>query len=643
VAKAGELTPSPERPAKSKLREGAELNNNSQIDRSASRDMGAQRSDIDQKAGSPQRGSEERADWKASSEWGLQGSAQKSRSEGKQDKGERRQMFEGRSRQEESGKDGNGRKDEGDIIEREKRNKRDSDYMNRGNGEELRRDREQQKGREDTEARKRSADVERQGELQGSSQQGSELDNLSSKRRKFSPIVWDKTKGGKDPESSKDLRTADAKPAVMSRLGMPPADIRASPESRKQAAGNLEDKATATQAVRGESRDGKVAADSVRDEKSRVLKGRSELREKRGSSLARDRDAEGLDKSSKGRIRKEDRMDRPREGDRRERSHSHHKHRENEDRGHGKHRMHDQSKQSRDKSQGRRDRPGRDRDRDASPRKEEQRPKGREDKVEINSAVQKGSEQPAIGPVAQAEQKQQADPRPTSHSPSVSSSASSALSGEDSPTPRKGKNARVESPEPGQLPESPRAEEEKSQGLLKSRWLEEELSPEEEQLAEPVGSAKKRRRNSEEAEDLGLKRRPASIAGSRSNLRMAEEGEIERAGSPKVKVAEDGSMDRGAKSGSRGDSYERELNKRELEELDEESDGEEELGRPGSVSSDDEGVGNQAVQAQPKVNMLEGCRSVDEFERMNKIDEGEVRVSMSLFLLVSQGTVIEGQ
>lgn len=628
MAEAGEPTPSPERLANIKFRERAELNNNGQIVRSVSRDMGAQRSDIDQKAGSSERGLEERADWKASSEWELQGSAQKSRSEGKQDKGERRQMLEGRSRQEDSGKDGNGRKDEGDVIEREKRNKRDSDYRNRGNGEELRRDRERQKGREDTEARKRSADMERQGELQGSNQQGSELDKLSSKRRKFSPIVWDKTQGGKDPDSSKDLRTADAKPAVMSRLGMPPADIRAGPESRKQAAGNLEDKATATRATREESRDRKVAADSVRDEKSRVLEGRSESREKRGSSPARDRDAEGLDKSSKGRIRKEDRMDRPREGDRRERSQSHHKHRENENRGHGKHRMHDQSKQSRDKSQGRRDRPGRGRD--ASPRKEEQRPKSREDKVDFDSAVQKALEQPAIGAVAQAEQKQQADPRPMSHSPSVSSSASSALSDEDSPTPRKGQNARVDSPEPGQLPESPRAEEEKSQGLLKSRWLEEELSPDEERLAEePVGSAKKRRRNSEEAEDLGLKRRPASIAGSRSNLRTAEEGEIERAGSPTVKVAEGGSMERGAKSGSRGDSYERELNKRELEELDEESDGEEELGRPGSVSSDDEGVGNQAVQAQPKVNMLEGCRSVDEFERMNKIDEGEVLVSRS--------------
>jgi hypothetical protein len=69
-------------------------------------------------------------------------------------------------------------------------------------------------------------------------------------------------------------------------------------------------------------------------------------------------------------------------------------------------------------------------------------------------------------------------------------------------------------------------------------------------------------------------------------------------------------------------AYERELNRKELEELEaegvDEGPGVEERAEGG----DGDGADANAINAARVVNMLECCRSVEEFERLNRIDEG---------------------
>jgi cell division cycle 2-like protein len=72
-----------------------------------------------------------------------------------------------------------------------------------------------------------------------------------------------------------------------------------------------------------------------------------------------------------------------------------------------------------------------------------------------------------------------------------------------------------------------------------------------------------------------------------------------------------------------GEEYERELNKKELQELDEdEGIDDEEIQQP-ELDSDMEAPAHVPVGPPHRaIDMLKGCRSVDEFERLNKIDEG---------------------
>lgn len=521
-----------------------------------------------------EKGQEERADRKAVLGRGLHDSAEEVEVEGR--KGPRRaeqtEMPGSASKLE---KDGKREREDPNVSGQPRRDERE-------NGEDSRRTGERHNVRRQNESlppQKRGAEEESREEV---------------KKRKYSPIVWDKSQGGKDPSLGSGARSVDERPAVKSRLGAPP------PAPARPPVAMLDD--------RRKAGDRRVAEGIVGSERPDSLKDRSESRERRRASPGRDRVTE--DRSKVDLKDSRNSRDRPRDGERREEGHRQHRHREDDSRGRSKHRAHE----PRARSEGQRD--TQRGDRDASREKERQSLK--EEKPQAKTDDQKPLEQSAIGAVAPVGN-EQVDLRHETRSPSVSSSSSSALS--DGSPPKA--DVRGETPEPGQLPDSPQVQEDKSQGLLKSRWLEpEELSPEEEgRVKELLGSAKKRRLDSEEREDSGFKRRPASVAGSRNNLRIGEEGEIEAEPSPAIKV---GSVERGEKSGSRGDSYERELNRRELEEIDNESEGEEELGRPGSVSSDDEDPGNPVLQEQPKVNMLEGCRSVDEFERLNKIDEGEV-------------------
>ncbi|CAM6102171.1 unnamed protein product [Calypogeia fissa] len=92
----------------------------------------------------------------------------------------------------------------------------------------------------------------------------------------------------------------------------------------------------------------------------------------------------------------------------------------------------------------------------------------------------------------------------------------------------------------------------------------------------------------------------------------------------------DGSVGRGSDGKGRrsrsieDEEYERELNKRELMELDEEDsdiDDQEEQ-RPEVDPEYDDVPPTPAQPISRAIDMLQGCRSVDEFERLNRIDEG---------------------
>jgi hypothetical protein len=71
-------------------------------------------------------------------------------------------------------------------------------------------------------------------------------------------------------------------------------------------------------------------------------------------------------------------------------------------------------------------------------------------------------------------------------------------------------------------------------------------------------------------------------------------------------------------------AYERELNRKELEELEAEGvhEGPGIEDRAEADAADGEGADARTINAARAVNMLEACRSVEEFERLNRIDEG---------------------
>ncbi|KAK4423930.1 Cyclin-dependent kinase G-2 [Sesamum alatum] len=124
-----------------------------------------------------------------------------------------------------------------------------------------------------------------------------------------------------------------------------------------------------------------------------------------------------------------------------------------------------------------------------------------------------------------------------------------------------------------------------------------------------------------------LHRKPGSgLAEVRGHSKSIcpEMGEVKREGSDGARGRSSGSDER-VRSSSR-DSYQESDDHNEYMEIDDDHnyDGDS-VSKSETESEDDHGSDGTPEPAQPpqrSVNMLQGCRSVDEFERLNKIDEG---------------------
>lgn len=158
--------------------------------------------------------------------------------------------------------------------------------------------------------------------------------------------------------------------------------------------------------------------------------------------------------------------------------------------------------------------------------------------------------------------------------------------------------------EPGQLLDSPMLvdkDEDRTPApitIARSRWAEDTHSPEHNQ------SPKSRNQKSGSVGSDGQDRAPST---------SPEPGEFRQ-----EKVSNNvgkGSQD--------GEEYERELNKKELQELDEDSGSEDGNLQQPEVDIYPEETSPVLTGPQRRaIDMLKGCRSVDEFEKLNRIDEG---------------------
>ena len=158
--------------------------------------------------------------------------------------------------------------------------------------------------------------------------------------------------------------------------------------------------------------------------------------------------------------------------------------------------------------------------------------------------------------------------------------------------------------EPGQVLDSPMLFNKQEDGtpalvtIARSRWAEDTTTPEH-NVSPPLRGSKARsqRSRSIDSEEQG-----------KASSTSPEPGEF-RNNTGK------GSLD--------GEEYERELNKKELQELDEDSGSEDrEVQQPELDSEPEEENSTVGVPQHRAIDMLQGCRSVDEFEKLNKIDEG---------------------
>ncbi|CAK9234068.1 unnamed protein product [Sphagnum troendelagicum] len=198
----------------------------------------------------------------------------------------------------------------------------------------------------------------------------------------------------------------------------------------------------------------------------------------------------------------------------------------------------------------------------------------------------------------------------SSSPPSPRKSNSTALFIESAPT------NSVTSPEPGQvLPDSPllvvnddnyEMEKEKSPApatIAASRWAEDPQTPQHNSSTPSRGPPKRAKKSV----SLDSENRDQEASTS------PEPGEYRQ----------DKLSNSGGRMSEDGEEYERELNKKELQELDEdEGIDDEEIQQP-ELDSDMEAPAHVPVGPPHRaIDMLKGCRSVDEFERLNKIDEG---------------------
>ncbi|MCO5587265.1 hypothetical protein L7F22_041212 [Adiantum nelumboides] len=174
----------------------------------------------------------------------------------------------------------------------------------------------------------------------------------------------------------------------------------------------------------------------------------------------------------------------------------------------------------------------------------------------------------------------------------------------------------------GQMSGSPTQEEDEvytasaPRNIAASRWAEESTPPSEGKFAS--GKAKTYQSASTESDEGA--RLSADDGGARdvtSPSISPEPGEYIKEKPETVPEAPGDSL-----MENEDDHYEKDLNDRELMDLDKDTDEGSEEEHPEVDSEEEVQIPAQAAPPLRVINMLQGCRSVDEFERLNKIDEG---------------------
>eukprot|EP00252_Welwitschia_mirabilis_P000125 TRINITY_DN1008_c0_g1_i1.p1 TRINITY_DN1008_c0_g1~~TRINITY_DN1008_c0_g1_i1.p1 ORF type:complete len:816 (-),score=171.29 TRINITY_DN1008_c0_g1_i1:812-3259(-) len=186
--------------------------------------------------------------------------------------------------------------------------------------------------------------------------------------------------------------------------------------------------------------------------------------------------------------------------------------------------------------------------------------------------------------------------------------------------------------EPGQLPDSPKPElGEEDEPLMprhisSSRWADDIDSAEETRSEDEAPKRKKRSASVEEIDDRRSSEPNGNKLGtSQPNSSDPSEltGEKTEIAKSKMRiVADESDKTKQAKADDVDDRYDMELNERELMDLDETDD--DSTSQHADVESPEDPKKPISSEQTPQrmIDMLQGCRSVDEFERLNKIDEG---------------------
>ncbi|XP_058102222.1 cyclin-dependent kinase G-2 isoform X2 [Magnolia sinica] len=170
--------------------------------------------------------------------------------------------------------------------------------------------------------------------------------------------------------------------------------------------------------------------------------------------------------------------------------------------------------------------------------------------------------------------------------------------------------------EPGQLEDEDYAP---TRNISASRWADENNSPKDEGEVSD--------------EEAMLKRRKKMPVGDLVDMRLntkvpsPELGELIREGSEGARVKPDSEKEgRRIVPASEDEYQEIDLDKNDFMEVDEEDVNDDDTGDQAEMDSEEENDSIKTPEPTPplqrSINMLQGCRSVDEFERLNKIDEG---------------------
>ncbi|XP_042487468.1 cyclin-dependent kinase G-2-like [Macadamia integrifolia] len=194
---------------------------------------------------------------------------------------------------------------------------------------------------------------------------------------------------------------------------------------------------------------------------------------------------------------------------------------------------------------------------------------------------------------------------------SVGSAVSESLAGlSSSPPEHQWSNDR----EPGQLEEEDFVP---ARNISSSRWADEGNSADEGEISDDEDMPKKK------------KKMPTSeILDTRLNPKTSspELGEPTREGSEGARAKSSDSNDGVHRVSSADEHGENEVDNDDYMDIDEENDhknvGDNQLDTDSGEEDDPRKTPEPPIPQQRNINMLQGCRSVDEFERLNKIDEG---------------------